>query len=104
MRSELRAEMISILEELANAKGEAVSLRFGLSPVKLEGIELLTGIDALTENTASNFKITLRGYDYYRQLKAPRAYWAQKNWFPVAVLVASSLVTLGSSLIVVHLG
>ena len=48
--------------------------------------------------------ITLSGYEYYRELKAPRKYWVKKNWFPVAVLVFSSVVTVVTSLIVVLLG
>ena len=50
-----------------------------------------------------HYRITIAGYDYYRRLKAPNAYWIKKNWFAVTVLVVTSAVTVGSHLLVVWL-
>ena len=59
----------------------------------------------MKEDSSKQYKwITLKGYDYHLELKAPCRYWVKKNWFPVAVLVFSSVVTVVTSLIVVHLG
>ena len=96
MRSELRTEMMGILEEVSNAKpGSPTALTFGSSALAVEASQLLSGIGVLS----SAGRMTVEGYDYYGRLKAPRVYWLKNNWFPVAVLCVTSLVTVGTSLI-----
>ena len=89
---QLRTKMLSILEESAKGKLKGVVLNFGDDPLKKEAVYLLSEHGALKETESSSFyKITLSGYDYYQELKSPRAYWIKKNWFPVAVLVVAAL-------------
>ena len=104
MRPELRKEMLRILEELSKAETEAVSFGPGVGSLTVESIQLLFGNGALSEEIANKYRITIRGYDYYQEMKAPRKYWVKKNWFPVGVLTVSSVVTVVASLIVVLLG
>ena len=104
MRPELRKEMLRILEELSKAETEVLSLAFGENPLTFGAVQLLKGIGALEEEQANVYRITIQGYAYYQELNAPRAYWIRKNWFPVAVLTVSSVVTVVTSLIVVLLG
>lgn len=105
MRPELREEMLRILDELSEGKAERIALAFGKqSLLTIEAIDLLEESGALQEIAAKQYKITVQGYDYRKKLKAPWRYWLGKNWFPVAVLVVSSLVTVVASLIVVLLG
>ena len=104
MRPELRKEMLRTLEDLSKTETEAVSIGPGVGSLRVEAIQLLFGNAALSEVIADKYRITLRGYEYYKELKAPRKYWVKKNWFPVAVLILSSVVTVVSSLIVVLLG
>ena len=105
MRSELRKEMIRVLESSSNAGLEGLILASGRhSALALEAIGLLEEVGALWEVEKNRYLITIRGYDYIQELKAPKRYWVRQNWFPVAVLVVSSLVTVAASLIVVLLG
>ena len=98
MRPELRNEMLRILEE--RSKGKFAGQHFGSEGLNIEAVYLLTDYGALegTESTRP-YRITIRGYDYYQKLKAPRVYWLRKNWFPVAVLVSTSLVTVAANVI-----
>ena len=101
MQSELRKEMLRLLEELANGKADRITPAFKKMPMlTLEAVRLLRGIGALSGCGHDPAMITIQGYDYYEKLKAPRAYWLKNNWFPVAVLSVSSLVTVVASLIV----
>ena len=101
MQPELRKEMLRVLEELANGEaGHRITSNFKTPVITYEAVRLLEGIDALSVNSPSDARITIQGYDYYEKLKAPRAYWLKNNWFPVAVLSVSSLVTVVASLIV----
>ena len=105
MRSELRNEMVRILEEASKGGVEGKIVYFmGESRLGFEAIGVLVESGALKEDSSSQYNITLKGYDYHLELKAPCRYWVKKNWFPVAVLVFSSVVTVVTSLIVVHLG
>ena len=98
MRPKLRNEMLRILEELS--KGEVGVLYFEGGGPTVEAVYLLEEYGALkgTESTSA-YKITIPGYDYYQKLKAPRVYWLRKNWFPVAVLILTSVVTVVATLI-----
>ena len=100
MPPELRKEMLRILGELYNAEGMGYPLSLGDPPQTVDAVLMLEGIGALSKES---HRITLAGYEYYEQLKAPRRYWLKQNWFPVGVLLLSSLVTVISSLLVVHL-
>ena len=101
MQSELRKEMLRVLEELANGEaGQRVPMHFNMSILTYQAVSLLRDVDALSGDGSSDSRITIQGYDYYEKLKAPRAYWLKNNWFPVAVLSVSSLVTVVASLIV----
>ena len=79
-----------------------------VGPHKLAGGQVKCGRDlpyllgngGLSDSGSAGTRITIQGYDYYEKLKAPRAYWIKNNWFPVAVLSVSSLVTVVASLIV----
>jgi len=105
MRSELRKEMLRILEELTNAEPDyRFVLQFGIPDLTMEAVRLLADIGALSTESGHDFAITFRGYDYYQEWKAPRAFWLKENWFPLAVLLVSSLATVSASLIVVLLG
>ena len=73
---------------------------FKMPLLTYEAVSLLKGIGALSGSGSADAMITIQGYDYYEKLKAPRAYWLKNNWFPVAVLSVSSLVTVVASLIV----
>ncbi len=102
MRLELRNEILSVLEELSEGRASYVFLTNG--NLRFEAILLLREYGALeASKKGGSFKITIMGYDMYERLKAPRAYWAKKNWFPVGVLVVSVVVPVVSSLIVVWL-
>ena len=93
MRPELRNEMLRILEEFF--KGKTLVLHFGDEGLIFEAVYLLTECGALEETeSTSSYRITIPGYDYYQKLKAPRVYWLRKNWFPVAVLISTSVVTV----------
>ena len=105
MRSELRVEMLRILEELSKGDDARVTVTFGSHDrLTFEAIGLLVEHGALWEESLKVYKITLRGYDYYEALKTPKSYWAKRNWFPVAVLVVTSVVTVSAQLLVVWLG
>ena len=105
MRSELRNEMVRILEEASKGGVEGKIVHFmGESRLGFEAIGVLVESGALRRGSSGQYNITLRGYDYHVELKTPRGYWINKNWFPVAVLVLSSVVTVVASLIVVLLG
>ena len=98
MRPELRNEMLRILEELST--GEEVVLYFAGGGPTVEAVYLLAEYGALEETqSGSSHRITIPGYDYYQKLKAPRVYWLRKNWFPVAVLILTSVVTVVATLI-----
>ena len=98
MRPELRNEMLRILEELSNGKEQYLYFEGGGPTV--EAVYLLEKYGALEETeSTSSYRITMPGYDYYQKLKAPRVYWLRKNWFPVAVLILTSLVTVVATLI-----
>ena len=104
MRPELRNEMLRILEELSKGKVEGIALVFGKNDLlTLEAIALLAEHGALEQRSTSHYRVTISGYDYYQKLKAPLVYWAKKNWFPVAVLIVSSVVALFASLMEVLL-
>ena len=103
MRSELREESLRVLGELANGNWRVAVRTMGMSEVTLEALDLLESNLAIWAK-GNRYIVTTKGYDYQQELKAPFVYWAKKNWFPVAVLVVSSLVTLGSTLIVVRWG
>ena len=61
---------------------------------------MLKEYGALKETKGTNsYWITIQGYDYYQKLKAPRVYWLRKNWFPVAVLISTSFVTVAANVI-----
>ena len=99
IRPELREEMLHILEDVAGAPVPTMFPWDTFDP-RWHAVGLLLGHGALTEVTARAYAITLGGYAYYEELKTPRRYWLKQNWFPVAVLVVSSLVTVATSLIV----
>ena len=94
--------MLRILEELSYAGlGGGLILAFGKqSTLTVEAIGLREDSRSLSKLEPGRYMITVWGYDYYQKLKAPRAYWLRRNWFPVAVLLVSSLVTVLSSLLV----
>ena len=96
MRVELHNEVLRILGELS--KGEGLILHFGEHPLTVEAVVLLAEHGALEEQDTGYYRITISGYDYYQKLKAPRVYWAKKNWFPVAVLIVTSAVTVFANL------
>ena len=105
MRSDLRKEMLRILEESAKAEtDDRLVLAIGAPALTREAVQLLKDSGAFLRCAKDDSTITIRGYDYYQQLKAPRAFWLKQNWFPVAVLLVSSLATVIASLIVVLLG
>ena len=101
MRTELRNEVLRVLEGLS--KGEITTMHMGDSKLTFEAISLLKEHRALKEESTSSYRITLSGYDYYQQLKAPRVYWLKQNWFPVGVLFVSSVAPVVSSLMVIWL-
>ena len=89
MRAELRNEVLCVLEALS--KGEIITMHMGDSKLTFEAISLLEEHRVLKEESTSSYRITLSGYDYYQQLKAPRIYWLKQNWFPVCVFLSSPL-------------
>ena len=100
MRPQLRTKMLSILEESSKGKLKGVILHYGDDPLKIEAVYLLSEHGALEEtHSSSSYKITISGYDYYQELKSPRVYWIKKNWFPVAVLVVTSMITVVANVI-----
>ena len=99
MRAELRNEMLRVLEESFKGDSEGIILLMGDNPLTFEAVRLLEEYGALWKKTPqSQHAITISGYDYYQKLKTPRIYWAKKNWFPVAVLIMTSVVTVATSL------
>ena len=95
MQSDLRQEMHRILGELVEGEpGQRVFLTLGSEPVAVQAIECLYKAGCLSGPGPTSPMITLKGYDYYERIKAPRLYWFRNNWFPVGVLVATSAVTL----------
>ena len=98
MRSELRGEMLRILGRLSEGDEQDLVLTFNPDPLRLEAVLLLTEHGAL-EDRDSVYRITISGYDYYEQLKSPVPYWVKRNWFPLAVLVVSSVVTVAANVI-----
>ena len=95
MQSDLRQEMHRILGELVEGEpGQRVFLTLGSEPVAVQAIECLYEAGCLSGPGPTSPMITLKGYDYYERIKAPRLYWFRNNWFPVGVLVATSAVTL----------
>ena len=96
MRPELRTEMLRILERASDGKDEKEVV--GRKHLTLEAFYLLVEHGAL-EQRDSGYRITVSGYDYYRELKSPRLYWLSKNWFPVAVLIVTSLVTVVANIV-----
>ena len=102
MRADLRNEVLRILEELS--KGEGIVLHFGDQGLTFEAVYLLAEYGAVEEQETGYYRVTISGYDYYQKLKAPRVYWAKKNWFPVAVLIVSSAVPVLAKLVEIWLG
>ena len=99
MRPQLRTKILSILEESSKGELEGVILHMGDDPLKFEAVHLLSEHGALKTESSSFYKITFSGYDYYQELKSPRVYWLKKNWFPVAVLVVTSMMTVVANVI-----
>ena len=97
MRAELRKEMLRLLKE--HSRGETVVNPMGQSDLTYEALHLLREHGALEGKNISVCRITISGYDYYQQLKAPRKYWAKKNWFPVSVLIVSGAAPIVAILI-----
>ena len=97
MRAELRSEVLGILKELTEGNRHVITLPVGTS-LRTDAVFLLEEHGAL-EGRGGGYRITISGYDYYDQLKAPRAHWVKKNWFPVAVLAVSSVVTVVANVI-----
>ena len=75
--------MLRTFEECIDSESNGVTLQFGVSSLRLEAVDLLTGVGALWERSPKYFKITNSGYEFYEQLKAPRIYWLKENWFRV---------------------
>ena len=101
MTPELRKEMLRVLKELSNAEvGSGIPLVLNTPVITREAVRLLREVDALSGRGTDHAMITMRGYAYYQELKAPRRYWLSQNWFPVAILLVTSLVTVGSHLMV----
>ena len=104
MRPELRDQMLRILEDLSKGEDGFISVSFGKQDhLTFEAVGLLVEHGALSEEPGKVYKISVRGYDYYDALKAPKVYWVRKNWFPVTVLVMTSAVTVSSHLLVAWL-
>lgn len=95
MRPELRTEMLRILEEAS--KGESVLMMQGEKRRK-NAASILEAHGALRKNNSS-YRITASGLHYYDELKSPKVYWLKNNWFPVAVLVVTSVVTVVANVI-----
>ena len=83
MRPELRNEMVRILEEASKggAKGKIVYFQ-GEDLLTFEAIGVLEESGALRRESSGQYNITLRGYDYHVELKAPWRYWLVNNWLP----------------------
>ena len=102
MRSELRNEMLRVLEEAQGVDG--IVLSFGKhQELTIEAVQLLEAYGALWRRESDRYTITIHGYKYREALKAPRGYWLEKNWFAVAVLGVTSVVTVVANLLVVWL-
>ncbi len=101
MRSELRKEILAILEKLSNGESRHLPLIFGTPALTIEAVEQLTDSGALSKLGSGNaYRITRQGYAYYEELKTPRKYWIKQHRGRVVVFIVSSLVTVGVSLIV----
>ena len=93
MRPELRDEMLRILEEFVTGERELLAPTFGTtSRLEIEAIGLLTGVGALSEVGPKMYKVTIRGYDYYEELKGPRTYRFRKRWIPETLSWAKGVI------------
>ena len=93
MRPELRDEMLRILGEFVTGEREILAPTFGpTSRLELEAIGLLTGVGALSEVGPKRYKVTIRGYDYYEELKGPRIYRFRKRWIPETLSWAKGVI------------
>ena len=99
MRPDLRKEVLRILEGLANGNWEVALRPNERQPITFEAIALLQGSGAILGNR-DRFIVTIIGYEYKQKIEAPVKFWFKKNWFPVAVILVTSVVTVSSSLIV----
>ena len=102
MRPALRNEVLSIFGQLANPEeGYLLTRHFGMPNITLEALELLENVGAVSMDSGYA-KITPLGYDYYRELRAPRRYWFTENVAPqiirwggsVSVAVTAGLIVL----------
>ena len=73
----------------------------GEERLRFEAVYLLAEYGAVEQTESSGaYRITISGYDYFEELRKPRwLYWLGKNWFPVAVLVVTSVVTVAANVI-----
>ena len=99
MRPELRKEVLRILEELSTGNWQVTLLTTGTPLVTHEAVDLLEESGAIW-GRGSRKIVTTRGYEHLEGLNAPRRFWFKKNWFAVAVLFVTSLVTLLSNVAV----
>lgn len=83
MRPELRDEMLRILKEFVTGEREILAPTFGsMSSLGFEAIELLKSNGALSEVSHKQYRITIRGYDYFEELRKPRIYRFNKRTLP----------------------
>ena len=101
MNKELRREMVTILEVLAQDSDKVWHTVLGESATDLHaGLALIAAGHSARFDSLPNqgYRITLSGFDYLEGLKHPKRSWLAQNWFPATVAVAT-IVTAGASAI-----
>ena len=102
MKPELRREMLRILKDLMESKPGArrVLLTLGTEALTRDAALYLEDADALQRGSNnSSYRLKLKGYEIYDQLRSPRLYWIRNNWFAVAVLAVSSIATVSGAVL-----
>ena len=104
MRPELRTEMLCILEE-AMSKPEGIVRGFRKNQdLTLVALDLLEERGDLQRKSASHWTITIQGYEYYKELKAPRIAWLKANLLRILLAFGVALIAAVAGLLKLWLG
>lgn len=99
MRPELRTEMIDLLEE-AQSKPEGIVRGFGPNQGQtFEALDLLEERGDLQRKATGHWTITIQGYDYYKELKAPRTAWLKANLLRILLAIGGALIAAALGLL-----
>ena len=95
LSKELGNEVRSTLGVLVNGQpGSMIFTHLNMDLLVREAINHLSDLGAIEDLGTGSFRVTAYGREYWEQLKAPRRYFLQKNWFRIAGLAVPLILGL----------